>query len=65
MQTGSAKLRGFEVKYTTAPKVTRSMRSALENLQLDGIDLIHAGERSFPLAKRIRAIAAVRILEDL
>lgn len=60
-----AKLRGFEVKRTTAPQVTRSMHSALEALQLDGIDVIHAGERTFPLAKRIRAVAAGRLLEDL
>lgn len=65
VQTGGTKLRGFEVKYTTAPQITRSMRNALEDLQLDGIDLIHAGEDTFPLAKRIRAIAASRILEDL
>ena len=63
--TSGAKLRGFEVKRTTAPQVTRSMHSALEALQLDGIDVIHAGERTFPLAKRIRAVAAERLLEDL
>ena len=65
MQTGGTKLRGFEVKRTTAPQVTRSMHNALEDLQLDGIDLIHAGEDTFPLAKRIRAVAAGRILDDL
>lgn len=65
VQTSGIKLRGFEVKRTTAPQVTRSMHSALEDLQLDGIDVIHAGERTFPLAKRIRAVAAGRLLEDL
>lgn len=65
VQTSGTKLRGFEVKRTTAPQVTRSMHSALEDLQLDGIDVIHAGERTFPLAKRIRAVAAGRLLEDL
>ena len=65
VQTGGTKLRGFEVKRTTAPQVTRSMHNALEDLQLDGIDLIHAGEDTFPLAKRFRAVAAGRILEDL
>ena len=65
VQTGGAKLRGFEVKRTTAPRITRSMRTAMEDLQLDGLDVIHAGEETFPLAKRIRAVAAARLLEDI
>ena len=32
---------------------------------VDRIDVIHAGEHTFPLAKRIRALAAGRLLEDL
>lgn len=60
-----ARLRGFEVKRTTAPALTPSMRSAIADLSLSRIDVIHAGEDTFPLTKRVRAIAANRMLDDL
>ena len=41
------------------------MRIALEDLRLDGIDVIHAGRHSFPLGDRIRAISLSRIVEDV
>jgi hypothetical protein len=56
---------GFEIKRTTAPSVTRSMHSARESLRLDRLDLIHAGEHTFPLAPDIRAVAAARLREDI
>ena len=59
------RLQGLEVKRTSAPAVTRSMRNAAEDLQLDRLDVIHAGRETFPLAEGIRAVAARRILEDL
>ena len=64
VQDGSG-LRGFEIKRTTAPSVTLSMRSALDDLNLKRIDVIHAGAQSFPLAKRIHAVAASRLLQDI
>jgi uncharacterized protein len=57
--------RGFEFKRTVAPKVTRSMRTAITDLGLDQLDVIHAGDESFPLAKGIRAVAASRLHADL
>lgn len=56
---------GFEVKRTVAPTVTPSMRAALADLQLSRLDVIHAGDATFRLAPRIRAVALSRILEDL
>ena len=56
---------GFEIKRTTSPRTTRSMHSALESLALDHLDVIHAGEQTFPLTEKIRAVAFSRILEDL
>lgn len=64
VQTGT-KLRGFEIKRTSAPRLTRSMHAALDDLSLDRIDVIHAGEATFPLAKRVRAVACSRMLEDI
>jgi len=56
---------GFEIKRTTAPAVTRSMRVVLGDLKLRRLDVIHAGAHTFPLAPRIRAVSLARLLEDL
>lgn len=56
---------GFEFKRTSGPSVTRSMHVALADLRLERLDVIHAGESTFPLAPKIRAVAAHRILADL
>ena len=58
-------LRGIEVKRTSAPRITPSMRSALSDLNLTQLDVIHAGDKTFSLSERIRAISASRILEEL
>ena len=57
--------RGFEIKLTSSPKVTPSMRSALEDLKLDELVVVHAGSESYPLAPRIRAVALARLAEDV
>ncbi|MDZ7360047.1 MAG: ATP-binding protein [candidate division KSB1 bacterium] len=56
---------GFEVKRNSAPRLTPSMQSALADLKLHRLDVIHAGEHTFPLEKRVRAISFSRLLEDL
>jgi uncharacterized protein len=56
---------GFEIKRTSAPQVTPSMRSALTDLDLHRLDVIHAGTHTFPLAPKIRAVALTRLLRDI
>jgi len=56
---------GFEIKRTTSPRITPSMRSAVEDLELTRLDVVHAGTDTFPLTRRIRAVAAKRLLIDL
>ena len=56
---------GFEFKRTTAPSLTRSMHGALADLRLHELVVVHAGVHSFPMARKVRAIAFRRILEDL
>lgn len=56
---------GFEIKLTTAPRLTPSMRSALESLKLDRLSVIHAGEYMFPLADRIDAIPFAHLKEGV
>ena len=56
---------GFEFKRTVAPKITRSMHTAMEDLDLTRLDIVHAGSETFPLSARVRAVAATRLLDDL
>jgi hypothetical protein len=56
---------GFEVKRTSSPRVTPSMKSAVTDLKLRGLDVIHAGEETFPLGTDMRAVPLKRILKDL
>jgi len=44
---------GFEVKYTDAPKITKSMKIAIEDLKLDQLIIIYPGNLEFPLAENI------------
>ena len=56
---------GFEIKRTSSPQVTPSMRSAIDDLNLKSLNVIHAGEKTFQLDKKVRAIGFVNLLEDL
>lgn len=48
---------GFEVKRTTTPSLTPSIRSALADLKLDKLWVIHAGTATFSLASNVTALA--------
>lgn len=47
---------GFEIKYTDSPKITKSMHTALEVLQLDSLTVIFPGSKDFPLSDKIRVV---------
>lgn len=47
---------GFEFKRTDAPRLTPSMRSALEALNLERLYVVHAGRDAFPLAPAVEAL---------
>ena len=53
---------GFEFKRSSSPKTTKSMHVAVEDLKLDSLDVIHAGDRTFPMTDKIRAVAAGELL---
>lgn len=57
--------RGFEFKRSDAPTVTPSMRTAITDLGLSRVDVLHAGAETFPMAPQIRAVAARRLLLDI
>jgi hypothetical protein len=41
------------------------MRHALRDLGLQRLTVVHAGDKSFPLAERIQAMPLVQLLSDL
>jgi predicted AAA+ superfamily ATPase len=44
---------GVECKREDAPRLTRSIHTALNDLQLDHLAVIYPGERPYPLAERV------------
>lgn len=56
---------GFEVKRTSAPRLTPSMRTVMTDLGLDRLDVVHAGDATFPLAPNVRAVAARALLDEI
>ncbi len=56
---------GFQVKRAEAPRLTRSMRSALETLSLERLDVVHAGTDRYQLAERVRALPAAELADTL
>ncbi len=55
---------GFEFKYADAPKVTRSMHIALQDLHLDHLYIIFPGSMKFPISQQITALG-FKALEQL
>lgn len=60
---GSRRL-GFEMKLSSAPTLTPSMRIALSDLKLDSLDVIHAGDQEYSLADRVRAVPLTKFLSS-
>lgn len=59
---------GFECKYADAPRTTRSMRAALEDLGLERLFVLYPGEKDYVLDERIQVLAFAnvpRLLERL
>jgi predicted AAA+ superfamily ATPase len=53
---------GVEVKRTDRPSITPSIRSALADLELDRLVVVHAGTHRFELAERVTAVPAAEAL---
>ena len=56
---------GFEFKRATAPTVTASMRSAMADLSLERLDVVHAGDKTWNMAPRMQAVALSRLQGDV
>ncbi|RLB56210.1 MAG: hypothetical protein DRJ42_03985 [Deltaproteobacteria bacterium] len=57
--------RGFEFKRTSSPRRTRSTTAAMNALHLTTLDVVHAGEHTFPIGDRMRALAVSDLLVEL
>ena len=60
---GSRRL-GFEFKRTSAPKMTRSLHSALADLRLDRAVIVFPGDARFPLHARVEAVGLTRACSE-
>lgn len=49
----------FEFKRTSAPRVTASMRVAMEDLKLDQLSVVFPGEERFALGERVEAVGVL------
>ena len=41
------------------------MRRALDDLNLGSLDVIHAGEQTYPVQERVRAVSLSGVLRDI
>jgi predicted AAA+ superfamily ATPase len=57
---------GVEFKFSEAPKITKSMRIALDDLNLDHLWIIYPGQDSYPVDDKIsvRSVNDIRQLEQ-
>ena len=53
---------GFEVKRTSSPKFTPSMKNAVSDLKLNRLYVVHNGEKTFSLDKKVEAIPFDKVL---
>ncbi len=47
---------GVEFKYEDAPRLTRSMKTAVEDLELERLWVVYPGKAAYPLSEKIRVI---------
>ena len=54
----------YEFKYTSTPRVTRSMHSALGDLNLDRITIVCPGDGAYPLAENVRVAGLKTLVQE-
>jgi predicted AAA+ superfamily ATPase len=57
-----ARRTGYELKLSSAPALTPSMRIAVQDLGLDELIVVHRGADAFTLAPKVRAVPARTLL---
>ncbi len=56
---------GIEVKYADAPRLTRSMRIAMNDLGLSRLFVVYPGVERYSLAERIEVLSLTQVLGEL
>ncbi len=56
---------GIEIKYSDAPRTTRSMHIAMEDLKLDHLFVVHPGKDRYEIADQIEVISLWDLLSEL
>ena len=59
-----SKKTAFEFKYSSTPRVTRSMHSALADLALDEITIVCPGDGAYPLAENVRVASLQKLAQE-
>ena len=54
---------GVEFKRSDAPRMTTSMRVAMQRLQLDALCVVYPGAHHYPMAKCVEAIPLWVVLQ--
>ena len=62
---GGGRMWGIEVKYNEAPIKTRSMHSAIQELQLQHLWVIYPGDDVYPLGEKITAVGLAKTGEGI
>ena len=57
------RLRGVELKFQDAPRMTPSMQSALGELGLAHLWVVYPGQESYSLAKNVRVIPLTELAQ--
>lgn len=55
VEHGQRKL-GFEIKFSSAPTVSKGFRAAVHDLKLDGVYVVAPIERSYPIAESVEVV---------
>jgi uncharacterized protein len=63
--TADGRRLGFEIKYTASPRVTKSMRAAIDTLRLDRLVVVCPGDRRLALAENVEALGLADLVKGL
>lgn len=61
----SGKRYGIEFKFNEAPKISKSMRVALDCLALDHLWVVYPGKESYPVTEKITVVPLSRVQSEL
>ncbi len=54
---------GIECKRADAPRITASMRAALEDLKLDRLIVLYPGDKAYSLLERVDVVPLIHLAE--